>query len=359
MGCGRRSGRRCCRRGRRSQQRRGGLDARRNRRRGRHDDGPHRLLHRLRARRGSLRRAREIGRAGDELTACGRHCECPTEQSRDAVLKHGELRVVEMLATLDQREQRGEGGRGLHDHRRALRRGPLRIEHRSANLSRLRLALEQRGEVRVVHVVDGHDAVQDHEDAPSRLGQCRAPGLVRGRLRQRPDHGLERLEAIDRGGCRGRDTEGARRVEDARAQVDELAARGGELLEQRIGGQCACPLELARRLGELRRQSCEPSAQRGEVLDEIVRRRRHGMLPILGVRQGGVKPAGPGRGVEGRYSVVTRSTSSSVVTPSSTFSRPASRSVFMPCFAATSLISLTKVLARMRPRISGVAARTS
>ncbi len=59
------------------------------------------------------------------------------------------------------------------------------------------------------------------------------------------------------------------------------------------------------------------------------------------------------------YSAVTRSTSSSVVTPSSTFRNPASRSVVMPCFFATSLISLAKLLLTTRPRISGDTARTS
>ena len=353
--CGRRDGRRRRRRGRRD----GRGQGRRGRLKRSRDDGPHGLFEHPRRRGRPLRRPRGNGSTGHELAARGRHRERPTEQFHDAVLEHGEFLVVELLASLDQREQRGEGGRALHDRRRALRRGPRRVEHRRADLSRLRLTVEQRGEVRIVHVVDGHNAVQNGEDAPTGLGRGRALGLARDRLRHRRDHALERAEA-DELGLRGRrDSEGARRVEDARAQVHELAARGGELFADRLGGERARPLEFLRRPGELRRQSCEPLGQRGEVLDEIVRLRRHGMVQILGACHGRVKPGRERAGGRGRYSDVTRSTSSTVVTPWSTFSRPASRSVFMPCFAATSLISLAKVLLRMRPRISDVTASTS
>src|SRR2546428_462059 len=64
-----------------------------------------------------------------------------------------------------------------------------------------------------------------------------------------------------------------------------IAAGGGALRPTGRAASKAAP-----------RRSGDRSPQGGEFVDEIARRRRHGMLPFLGVRQGGVNPAGPGRG---------------------------------------------------------------
>ena len=159
--------------------------------------GPSRRLRRLRSRLGRPFRDRRGRDADYELAARRRDRKRPAEELRHGVLEGGELLVVERLAPFDHREQGGERGRAFEERWGVLAVECLGVKGGLADLPRLRLALDERAEVRTVDVGDGQDAVEHRHHPGARFGQGRLLLLNGERLHHRLEHGAERLEAVD------------------------------------------------------------------------------------------------------------------------------------------------------------------
>jgi len=202
------------------------------------------------------------------------------------------------------------------------------------------LALRERRERRIVVVDDGLHAVDHvHGGGASRL----VPAVALG-VRQRGGHGVddgheiaERDERV--GGLGQHHLDARRRLQHVVAQRLELLGDRGELREQLLGRRRPAGPHVRGRAGRARPELGEARLERGDASAQVI------------------EAAGGGR--RGRHSDVTRSTSSSVVTPVLSFSSADSRSVSMPWSRAIWQISVGGAFRSTQSLISRVMGRIS